>query len=435
MRYYSFFICLVAVSLCFTPHRRNDESQPSQEQPLIDTNDVRMNQVHGNRDRLIEDIRICGQFLNALNALSGEFNNDTISLGFVKACERVVVILDQTAYGSLQSHIQSHDRRYLQGSTRRDRQYLEESEIPGTTSSALDANTSERIFLDKTEHHSERKYRREEICEDKVCEAERLDEICNAENIDPSVAQTCKMCYPVRNAPLINAHCQAKWRRERKAFYVISFVLIAVTLVSGLILYIRRRYLRVKNPHPDELIESGINPPGELYYYDGPRSFIPSERGSSLTVNCSPEPRLQETSKRYHNSWDDEDEGDVISTSFAQRRLRQLGVLSKTGRKRIHDLFDLEALQSRRGTGKDPRRHSDQDRVPVMPWAPNATAASKALSLLGRRIFMERNQQSSLKDSISLATNGASQVHNPQQVNRHRRLHTSLLIRQAKRMH
>lgn len=339
-----------------------------------------MNQVHGNRERLIEDIRVCGQFLNGLNALSKEFSNDTTSLGFVKACERVVAILDQAVDRSLHRHVQARDQRYLQGSTRRDRLYLEETKIPETSSSALDADASERHFLNTARHHSERKYRREEICEAKVCEAEHLDEICNAENIDPSVALTCKMCYPRRNAQLINAHCQAKWRRERKAFYVVSFVLIAVTLVSGLILYIRRRYLRAKNPHADELVEVGINPPGELYYYDGPRSILPSERGSSLTVNCSSEPRRHEDSERHHSSWDDNEEG-VVSTSFAQRRLRQLGILSKTGRKRIHDLFDLEALQSRRGTVRGPQGQSeDQDRVPVMPWAPNASVRSSSRS-------------------------------------------------------
>lgn len=386
MRYYSFFVCLVAVSLCFTPHRRNDESPPGQEKPLIETDNVHMNQVQGNRNHLIEDIRVCGQFLNGLNALSGEFSNDTASFDFVKACERVVAILDQAVDRSLHRHVQSRDQQFLPTTVRRDRPYLEEHEIARTASRefsaeklAGDAIASERTFFDTTRHRSE-KYRREEICEDKVCEAERLDEKCKAEKIDPSVAQTCKMCYPVKNAQLINAHCQAKWRRERKAFYVVSFVLIAVTLVSGLILYLRRRYVRAKNPHADELAESGINPPGELYYYDGPRSILPSERGSSLAVNCSSEPRRREESKKYHNSWE-EDEGDVISTSFAQRRLRQLGVLSRAGRKRIHDLFDLEALQSRRGTVKGPQQHSDdKDRVPVMPWAPNATIRSSSRS-------------------------------------------------------
>jgi hypothetical protein len=380
MRYHSFLVCLVAASLCFTPPRRNDESPLSQETPLIGTDDVRMNHVQGSRDQLVEDIRVCGQFLNGHNVLSGDFRNETASLGFVKTCERVVAILDQAVDRSLHRHVQSR-------SIRRGRLYLEKTEIARTTSSdfseenlARDAIASEQTFFDTARHRSERRYRREEICEDKVCEAGRLEELCSAEKIDPSVAQTCKMCYPVRNAQLINAHCQAKWRRERKAFYVISFVLIAVTLVSGLILYIRRRYLRAKTPHADEMAESGINPPGELYYYDGPRSVLPSERGSSLTVNCSSEPDRHEESNKYHNSWN-ENEGDLISTSFAQRRLRQLGVLSRTGRKRIHDLFDLEALQSRRGTVKDPQRHSDdKDRVPVMPWAPNASIRSSSRS-------------------------------------------------------
>ncbi|RAO65551.1 uncharacterized protein BHQ10_001563 [Talaromyces amestolkiae] len=384
MRYYSTLVCLVAVSLCFTPHQRNDETPLGQGKQLIDTDDVRMNQVRGNRDRLIEDVRVCGQFLNGLNVLSGEFSNDTASLDFVKACERVVAILDQAVDRSMHRHVQSREQRNLPALIRKNRPDLEEIELQKTFSTefseeilARDAISS---FPDTARHRLKHKYRRDEICEDRVCEANRLNELCNAEKIDPSVAQTCKMCYPVRNAQLINAHCQAKWRRERKAFYVVSFVLIGVTLVSGLILYLRRRYLRAKNPRTDELAESGINPPGELYYYDGPRSILPSERGSSLTVNCSPEASRRENSNKYHNSWD-ENEGDVIRTSFAQRRLRQLGILSRTGRKRIHDLFDLEALQSRRGTVKGPQQHSDDSvRVPVMPWAPNATIRSSSRS-------------------------------------------------------
>ena len=43
------------------------------------------------------------------------------------------------------------------------------------------------------------------------------------------------MCYPEKNLQLISAHCHAKWRRERRAFYIISFVLIGVTLISGLL--------------------------------------------------------------------------------------------------------------------------------------------------------------------------------------------------------
>lgn len=384
MHYYSFFVCLVAVSLCFTPHRRNDEFPLGQEKPLVGTDDILMSQVQGNRDSVTEDIKTCRQFLNGITAISLDFGNDTASLDFVRACERVVAILDQAVDRSLHRHAQSRDHRYLQGSAESDRLYFEGHEIAKTTSSLLneeilarDANASESTHSD-TAGHPSKKYRREEICEDKVCKAERLGEICNAKKIDPRVAQTCKMCYPGRNAQLINAHCQAKWRKERKAFYVVSFILIAVTLASGLALYLRRRYLRTKNPQVVELAESGINPPGELYYYDGP--ILPPGTGSSLVVNCSPEPCQYDESKHYRNHWN-EDEGDVVSTSFAQRRLRQLGILSRTGRKRVHDLFDLEALQSKRGTTKRPQRQSDdEDKVPVMPWAPNASIRSPSRS-------------------------------------------------------
>ncbi|EED24319.1 conserved hypothetical protein [Talaromyces stipitatus ATCC 10500] len=351
-------------SMCFTPPAKQ-----------LSSTGGHMNQIHGNRDRLIEDIRVCGQFLNGLDALSGEMASNSTLLSFVEACERVVVALGR------EQRIQSQEGRAIQGLIRKDWR-LSSGEIPGTTPSvprkhvaASHATILEHTLLDYGKDHSELKYRREEICEDKVCAVENLHDICKVQKIDPNMAQTCKMCFPEKNTQLINAHCQAKWKREQKAFYVVSFVLIGITLISGLILYIRRRYLRAKNPHADENAtnETGINPPGELYYYDGPRSILPTERHSSLAVNCSPEPRQNEDSKRYHNSWDDNEDG-VISTSAAHRRLKQLGILSRTGRKKIHDLFDLEALQSRRGTIKDSQRRSDEkDRVPVMPWAPNAS--------------------------------------------------------------
>jgi hypothetical protein len=82
----------------------------------------------------------------------------------------------------------------------------------------------------------------------------------------------------------------------------------------------------------------------------------------------------------------EEDEGD-IGSSTAHKKWKQLGLLSKNGRKRVQDLFDMEAMRSRREVDNPPQQQSD-DKIPVMPRAPNATV--RQMNQGSRRGRLER---------------------------------------------
>lgn len=385
MLYFSFLPSIVALALCFTPSRPSDEAMSNRVNQLVSSSETNYTKhIQDGSSHLIHDIRACGQFLSGIYTLSWDESSNTSFLAFVNTCDRVVTVLDKVVERSTHLRIQSRNQHELQSPTVSDWSYLNKMDAHEEISILKrgDRTTSDGIVPTPKELRSRHpigpKYPREEICEAKVCEGGGFENICNMRELDQNAAAICRMCYPEKNMRLISAHCQAKWRRERKAFYIISFALIAITLMSGLVLCIRRRYLRAKNPQGDDFMagESGINPPGELYYYDGPRSILPPQRSSSLAVNCSSERNRQGPSAKYDNSWDDGEAG-VISTSAAHRRLRQLGILSRTGRKRIHDLFDLETLQSKRDATKSSQRKSEEkERIPVMPWAPNASVRS-----------------------------------------------------------
>ncbi|OKL59796.1 hypothetical protein UA08_04592 [Talaromyces atroroseus] len=383
MRYHPFILYLVAASFCFATHRTDEKSCSTHGEQYISTNIFHVLKIYEDHGRLIEDTKNCAQFLDVFSTLAAETNNSSFTLpDLVKACERVIIVMGRALEESLQRYAQSQIDQFPISPKQ-----LYPGRSPASQTTAIDfgaeggpAHEYEKSILDLVKRRSKRKHRREEVCEAKVCENEDLGRMCNSKKVEPDAALICKMCYPEKDVELINAHCQAKWKRERRAFYIVSFVLIAVTIISGLLLYIRRRYLREKNPPRDGFQDNGpveeINPPGEIYYYDGTRldmTMMPGERGPPSAVNSSPDARQKDGSKRYNIPWDYY-EDDMISTSAAQRRLKQLGLLSRTGRKKIHDLFDLEALRSKYDATKGIQRQSnDSDRVPVMPWAPNAS--------------------------------------------------------------
>jgi hypothetical protein len=375
MRYHP----LILSPLCFAIHRTDKESSATQGAQYIAANISHTVKFIGSP----ENIKLCTQFIDSFDALAAETNFNAFSLwNLAEACERVIIDIGEAFEEDPNLHEQCHNQQNVEEFPISPMQFY----LFGDSTTAIDfaaresAYEGEEMTPNLVKRRSKRKHRREEICEAKVCENEDLGKMCNSKMIEPDAALICRMCYPEKDVELINSHCQAKWKRERRAFYIVSFVLIAVTILSGLVLYIRRRIIRARNPPRDELQDNGpveeINPPGEIYYYDGSRlntMMMPSQRGPPSAVDSSPDARQKDGLKRYDGSWDD-DEDDMISTSAAQRRLKQLGLLSRTGRKKIHDLFDLEALRSKYDATKGVQRQSDDtDRVPVMPWAPNAS--------------------------------------------------------------
>lgn len=217
-----------------------------------------------------------------------------------------------------------------------------------------------------------------EVCEAKACSKKDLKKKCTAKKLQPKVAEMCKMCYPKPNAKLINEHCQKRWKRERRAFYIVCFVLIGVTLVSGLVLRLRRLYVQKRG---QKETEEGTKRTGELYHYDGAKSSAPYDGPKSpicydgansstslkrVSHNDSPTHVVDED-EQFDELWE-EDECD-IGSSTVHKKWKQLGLLSRNSRKRVQDLFDAESMRSKREVGKQ----QSGDKIPVMPRAPNAT--------------------------------------------------------------
>lgn len=361
MRYHTLILCLLAGSLCLGTRRMDEQSSLGYAKPNTGLNPFHLVKIDGDEISLREDVVTCGRSLNLFATPAARTTSNNVSLS---ACERVVAVM-----GSV---LDTYQREY----------------------------------------HPKRKYRRDEVCEAKVCENENLEKTCNSKNIELDAALICKMCYPKKNVNLINSHCQAKWRRERRAFYVISFILIAFTITSGLVLYLRRRYLRAKQKGRGGLQDNGpveeINPPGELYYYDGTR---PLDINSSSVANSPLDTRQHNEMKRYGGVWEDDSEGGIISTSSAQRKLRQLGLLSRSGRKGVNGLFDVEAVRPRYDATENPRRQSnDTCRVPVMPWAPNASIRLSDRETQRVRARTVSSKGSPVVELREILTNGANAV-------------------------
>lgn len=199
---------------------------------------------------------------------------------------------------------------------------------------------------------------RRTTCENLLCRIKDLHEKCSPSDGKISVAmQTkCKMCHPRVNMDLVTAHCKARWRQEKKIFYAVCMSLIMATIASSLAIYMhKRRRMKQKS-----LCASNQS-------FDGP--------GPSISLDENIQRDQDKDFDHDRNILGEEDYWDGVDvpvrSSTAQQQWKQLGLFSRAGRKRIQDLFDLEAMKSRRDLAQ--RESQSFNKVPVMPWAPNAT--------------------------------------------------------------
>ncbi|KAH8697461.1 hypothetical protein BGW36DRAFT_427422 [Talaromyces proteolyticus] len=351
MHYNPIFICLVAVTLCFAG-RRTDERLSSKQGLAFSTDE--------NSDRLIRALKICDQSLDDAVILATKYINQSNTLlppEFPESCKELIELVEEL----LENRRTINPRYYQQGMDQVPMNRAPRTRAISSTLYGLTRGCPQVYSTPK------RSYRRE-ICEANVCPAKGLEKTCKSKNLQPTATQTCKMCYPTPNAKLITEHCQARWQRERKAFYIVCFVLMGLTLVSGVLLHIRRYCVRKRKLQAED--ETAAKQSGEIYHYDGASSSISFGPDDSEPESSNAERDVDEENEA-HDIWDEGD-GDIGSAT-AQRKWKQLGILSKTGRKRIQDLFDLEAMRSRREVGGNPQQRHSGDKIPVMPRAPNAT--------------------------------------------------------------
>jgi hypothetical protein len=379
MHYTSFFICFVAVFLCFAAHRT--DGLPSSEH---DTG-ARFVLAMEEGNQLIQLLEGCDQSLDRVS-ITTNVNCTSVPSGFPETCKKLTALLEKL--------LNSHNSIVPRSIPDMDQIPIGPKPQYGlqhTISATVRDVQVERISLasrsyDIIARAADRNHRRE-VCEAKACPKKGLEKACTAKKLQPKTAATCKMCYPTPNPKLIGEHCQARWKRERKAFYVVCFVLIGITLVSGLALRLRRVYVQKRQqPQTEEDKQTG-----ELYHYDGAKSSKSYDGAKSSTSlrqsnqTDGPSSYTVDQDEKLDELWE-EDEGD-IGSSTAHKKWKQLGLLSKNGRKRVQDLFDMEAMRSRREVDNPPQQQSD-DKIPVMPRAPNATV--RQMNQGSRRGRLER---------------------------------------------
>jgi hypothetical protein len=98
-----------------------------------------------------------------------------------------------------------------------------------------------------------------------------------------------------------------------------------------------------------------------------PTISLPWRRGPS---QLKAEP-VKPTEEDTRPIWRDETLSSTDETIQFKQRFKELGLLAKSSRKRLKDLFDIESLGSLKNKQDSTRK--DECRVPVMPPAPNAS--------------------------------------------------------------
>lgn len=371
MHYSPIFICFVAVFLCFAAHRTN--GLPSSEHD----SGARYALAMEEDNQLIQLLEGCDQ---ALDKIPTTTTGSCTSLppGFPETCKKLMAILEKllNTHHSIVPRLMPDIDQIPIGLGRNYGLQHTASET-ATKVQFEQYNLAARSFdlITRTAGRN----RSREVCEAKACPKKDLKKKCTAKKLQPKMAETCKMCYPKPNAKLINEHCQKRWKRERRAFYIVCFVLIGVTLVSGLVLRLRRLYVQKRG---QKETEEGTKQTGELYHYDGakpsgpydgPKSPIICYDGANsstslkrVSANNGPSHAVDED-EQFGELWE-EDECD-IGSSTVHKKWKQLGLLSRNSRKRVQDLFDVEAMRSKREVGNQ----QPGDKIPVIPRAPNAT--------------------------------------------------------------
>ncbi|KAL1973527.1 hypothetical protein VTN31DRAFT_6162 [Thermomyces dupontii] len=187
-----------------------------------------------------------------------------------------------------------------------------------------------------------------ETCKVWICRWDQHHEKCERKQrrSDLAMKEACEICHPKHVMGLMTARYKAKWKREPTVLYVVVVAIILLTLSAGAVIYLRSR--RRKKHRAKQWLQDRT----ENISFLQPASRTQLSGNGDLT---------------HHDR--DNFQGN-IGSSMAGRRLKQMGLLARSGsRKRIRDLFDLESLvpPDQVQAGKL------SDRIPVMPWAPSAS--------------------------------------------------------------
>lgn len=197
-------------------------------------------------------------------------------------------------------------------------------------------------------------------CEESFCHGYNLEKTCGPNGrtrYKKKLPSICEMCYPQRKDLPIRHRCERRIEREMQAFYAIC-ALLGISISVAVLLYLFRgtgRRLRIrcrlflmrknhssKSPAMRPSMDSSPTPaPGSF-----PNTGMDTTRGNHTATN---------------------DTGSSMTFSMFQEKFNQLGAVSRTYRKRIQDVFDIESL------GPKQEDENMDERVFVLPRAPNAS--------------------------------------------------------------
>ena len=197
-------------------------------------------------------------------------------------------------------------------------------------------------------------------CEETFCHGYNLEKTCGPngrtryKKKPPSI---CEMCYPQRKDILIRHRCERRIEREMQAFYAIC-ALLGISISVAVLLYLFRgtgRRLRMRY---------------RLFMMRKNNSPKIPAAGSTPSMDSTPTPAPgfntgMDTLRRNHTTTNDT--GSSMTFSMFQEKFNQLGAVSRTYRKRIQDVFDIESL------GPKQEDENLNERVFVLPRAPNAS--------------------------------------------------------------
>ncbi|RJE23925.1 hypothetical protein PHISCL_03741 [Aspergillus sclerotialis] len=197
-------------------------------------------------------------------------------------------------------------------------------------------------------------------CEDTFCKGYSLENICGQHktpNVELDTEDVCKMCYPTRNDDLIKAHCEEKTRREIQVFHILCVALGVITAFAAFL------YLLCEVCRP-------LRKRWELYWKIRTGQISKNRLSSIFSVESNP----AFPPGYFFNTGFDAEDGDNAGKmadmfSMLPQKLNPVATGLKEPRKRIQDVFDLEALEPR----PDRNESIFPERIPVLPPAPNAS--------------------------------------------------------------
>lgn len=203
-------------------------------------------------------------------------------------------------------------------------------------------------------------------CEETFCKGGNLDKICGRHKKPDHEFDTeivCEMCYPKINSVLVKEHCEERARREIQAFHMVC-VALAVTIAIAALLYLIRLVCRPLEKPCQIFWRFRTGRTGRV-----PASPIIASRFSSIfSVESIPAFGSGSFFEGGMDTVPNECEAGDSKTTLSMFQQKVNHLLKKEPRKRIQDVFDLEALPS--SPHKEERL---PERIPVLPPAPNAS--------------------------------------------------------------